>query len=63
MNQMLIDDLFPKPLFIMMVGLPGSGKSTIAKKLAEEYPNTCIFSSDAYREKYAEMKMINLKMN
>lgn len=38
-----------KPIFIMMVGLPGSGKSTIAQKLAEEY-NANIHSSDAIRE-------------
>ena len=35
-----------KPVFIMMVGLPGSGKSTISKKLGYK-----IFSSDEYREK------------
>ena len=39
------------PNLIVMVGLPGSGKSTIAKQLAEENPNTFIFSSDAYRMK------------
>lgn len=35
--------------FTMMVGLPCSGKSTYAKKLAEEY-NANIHSSDAIRE-------------
>ena len=35
--------------FIMMVGLPCSGKSTKAKRLAEEY-NANIHSSDAIRE-------------
>ena len=35
--------------FIMMVGLVGSGKSTKAQKLAEEY-NANIYSSDAIRE-------------
>ena len=46
------EDLFPKPLFIMMVGLPGSGKSTAAKKLMDRYAdrNIEIFSSDKYRE-------------
>lgn len=34
-----------KPVFILMVGLPGSGKSTQAEKLGYK-----IFSSDTYRE-------------
>ena len=38
-----------KPYFVMMVGLPGSGKSTYAKHLAEE-TNAIICSSDAIRE-------------
>lgn len=38
-----------KPKFIMMVGLPCSGKSTMAQQLAEEY-NANIHSSDALRE-------------
>ncbi len=42
--------LFPKPTFIVMVGLPGSGKSTIAKEIADKNPNTIILSSDTYRE-------------
>lgn len=37
------------PKFIMMVGLPASGKSTYAKKLAKEY-NANIHSSDEIRE-------------
>lgn len=37
------------PKFIMMCGLPGSGKSTYATKLAEAHDAT-IFSSDALRE-------------
>lgn len=44
------EKLFPKPIFIMMIGLPGSGKSTIAKELAE-IGNAKIFSSDEYRAK------------
>lgn len=35
------------PVFIMMVGLPGSGKSTIAKTYGMK-----IFSSDEYRERF-----------
>ena len=38
-----------KPTFTMMVGLVGSGKSTYAKRLAEE-TNAIICSSDAIRE-------------
>lgn len=38
-----------KPIFIMMVGLPGSGKSTYAKELAGNI-NAKICSSDAIRE-------------
>lgn len=38
------------PKFIMLIGVPGSGKSTKAKELADEY-NALIFSSDAYRVK------------
>lgn len=38
-----------KPTFIMMVGLPGSGKSYKAKELAVEY-NANIHSSDSIRE-------------
>ena len=38
-----------KPIFYMIMGLPCSGKSTFAQKLAEEY-NANIHSSDAIRE-------------
>ena len=38
-----------KPKFIMLVGLPGSGKSFKAQELSQEY-NATIFSSDALRE-------------
>lgn len=38
-----------KPTFIMMAGLPCSGKSTYAKELSEKY-NAVIHSSDALRE-------------
>lgn len=37
------------PYFVMMVGLPGSGKSTYAKELADEM-RAVICSSDAIRE-------------
>ncbi len=51
MSMCIVDDLFPAPVFVIMVGLPGSGKSTIASKLAEDNPNTYVFSSDTYRSK------------
>lgn len=38
-----------KPIFLMLIGLPASGKSTKAKELAKEY-NATIYSSDALRE-------------
>lgn len=37
--------------FIMMIGLPGSGKSFCANKLKEKNTNTLVFSSDEYRIK------------
>ena len=39
-----------KPILWVMVGLSGSGKSTIAKKIADDNPNTAIVSSDNIRE-------------
>ena len=51
MDKSRFEDLFPEPTLIIMVGLPGSGKSTIANQLAVDNSNTLVFSSDAYREK------------
>ena len=39
-----------KPTMWVLVGLSGSGKSTIATQIANENPNTVIVSSDAIRE-------------
>ena len=39
-----------KPTIWVLVGLSGSGKSTIATQIANENPNTIIVSSDAIRE-------------
>lgn len=36
----------------VMVGIPGSGKSTVAKKVASQKPGTVIVSSDELRAKY-----------
>ena len=51
MDKLSFEQLFPKPALIMMVGLPGSGKSTIANRIKQQYENTEIFSSDEYRDK------------
>lgn len=40
------------PLLIVMVGLPGSGKSFVAKQLAEVSDDISIVSSDAIREEF-----------
>ena len=39
-----------KPTMWVLVGLSGSGKSSIATQIANENPNTIIVSSDAIRE-------------
>lgn len=38
--------------FIMLVGIPGSGKSTFAEELHDEIFNSVIVSSDAIREEF-----------
>ena len=40
------------PMLIVMVGLPGSGKSSVAKQLAEVNKDIVIVSSDAIREEF-----------
>lgn len=39
-----------KPILYIMIGLSGSGKSSIAKEIAKTSENTIIVSSDAIRE-------------
>lgn len=39
-----------KPTLRVMVGLSGSGKSSVAKEIAENNSNTIIVSSDNIRE-------------
>lgn len=46
--------------FIMLVGLPGSGKSTYAKKLEEE--GYRIHSSDAIRKELLVMRTLKQRM-
>ena len=36
--------------FIMLIGIPAAGKSTITKKLLRQYPNSVVHSSDAIRK-------------
>ena len=38
-----------KPTFLMLIGLPASGKSYKAQELSKEY-NATIYGSDALRE-------------
>ena len=40
------------PLLIVMVGLPGSGKSSVARRLANANKDIVIVSSDAIREEF-----------
>ena len=51
MIKPVFEDLFPKPTLVIMIGLPGSGKSTIAAEIKNAGSNVEIFSSDTYREK------------
>lgn len=39
-----------KPILYMMVGIPASGKSTVAKEYASKVENSKVFSSDEYRK-------------
>lgn len=39
------DPSFAKPLSVVMIGIPSSGKSTLAKKLADKFPFT-VFSEE-----------------
>ena len=38
-----------RPSLILLVGVPGSGKTTYAEKYVEEHPNTIHISSDRIR--------------
>jgi predicted kinase len=44
-------DTYTAPRFIMLVGIPGSGKSTCAKSIVENVPQTVWLSSDCIRER------------
>lgn len=45
-----------KPQCFIMVGLPGSGKSTIVEDLKKEIPSIQVASTDNYIEEYAKKK-------
>lgn len=47
---------------IFVVGLPGSGKSTQARKLAEKFDLCCIISGDLFRNKANEPTEIGRKI-
>ena len=40
----------------MLIGLPGSGKSTVCKELLKELPGITVLSTDEYIENYAQSK-------
>ena len=46
-----ITKMTDKPKFIVLVGVPGSGKSTVTSKLIQKYPNTEVVCPDEYRKK------------
>lgn len=47
-----------KPLYIMLIGIPGSGKSTFRHNFIKEHPDFVTISSDDHIE--SEMKKYNL---
>ena len=48
-----LKDLVPrnKPKFYLMVGVPGSGKSTAIKKIQSNDPSSVVVCPDEYRKK------------
>ena len=48
-----------KRICIMMVGLPGTGKSTTIKSILEKYPEMDTISTDEFIEIYAQKKGVN----
>lgn len=55
------EPVFNKPLIVVMVGIPASGKSTLAKKLAEEFPLS-VFSEE-YMTSFLSPRATLLKRN
>ncbi len=49
-NKHIIEEINSKPVNIMVYGFPGSGKTTQAKKLAEEFNLTYISTSELLKE-------------
>lgn len=49
-NKVIIEEINSKPVNIMVYGFPGSGKTTQAKKLAEEFNLTYISTSELLKE-------------
>lgn len=46
----LMREQFDQKRGFIMVGFPGSGKSTVAEKIQNKYPSTLVLSSDKIRE-------------
>lgn len=55
------EPVFDKPLMVIMVGIPASGKSTLTKKLAEKFPLT-VFSEE-YMTSFLSPRATLLKKN
>lgn len=53
-NQHVVDEINRKPVNIMVYGFPGSGKTTQAKKLAEEFNLAYISTSELLRTELRE---------
>ena len=55
------EPVFDKPLMVIMVGIPASGKSTLTKKLADKFPLT-VFSEE-YMTSFLSPRATFLKKN
>lgn len=49
-----MENFLPNPTLMIMVGLPGSGKSTYIQKFLKDHENYVVISSDSLIEDYAK---------